>query len=710
MKDLLSHESTKNIIDLNSGDNLLKTPPIHLAAQYGQPEIMKDLMEAREKRIGGEGTDETKSLLRRSTVKMHEQIQGKTPLHFAAKNGNLECVKLLVNNYLTLIDVQEADSTAGRTALHYAIEYDRFAIVKILVENEADVTLTIKKGKRMLSVLDLAVENTQIHDYLSSYLRTNAERLGNWKKKEVDEKSVISDSVSSSNSETPLNESLPNESSLSESTSSLKCSLSSKIVSKALQKFQYDSDTKASLVQIGLDYVTQGLSNSEDNTKPFVLPSYVTGANESKSGYFIGILWTDDLEFVLVNVENSLITGQPINQAYPIDQDIKMSNSDILFEYLTDCLSHFLDNADSDRIHIDKKNKVYIGLVFGFPTRVKSPKHMYLTKWIRDYDVSGVVNKNVFELFENSIKKRPGMTEKVKLIGFWNDNAGTMACGLASDRNVRLAFIADLGSNAGYFEKMDNIKTLSQEYIKKLKNMETSSQVNTRSSEMIIITEWGNIGNDRAIENFKNGRLLTDYDRETLRVYDSNLDGAVKEGLLMGARYLAETVRQILCDFTERGCLNEKYFNSKLFKHKGVDGNFLYGFDLDGNRKFSEEDIEVLARKLEVEQVSSEEISIIYKTVVSIVKRGAVFMACNLAAFCLKTMDNDGSQDYDGSLDDLQEVICAYTGGLVVNLNGYKEFVENEANIILKKHGFKLRLIKPSHDVAVGAALLASFE
>ena len=159
----------------------------------------------------------------------------------------------------------------------------------------------------------------------------------------------------------------------------------------------------------------------------------------------------------------------------------------------------------------------------GYPLAITGVRNAELQKWVGGMNVPGVVGKNVFELLDLAIKREPELN-MVSLRGFCNDTAGVMMTGLFADNRVKLAMIAALGSNACYFDRVEDIKSLTS---------------NTTAEKMVMVTEWGNIGNDNSLVDF-----VTDYDKAT---WDALIrqPGAKEQiqlitmGQMMGGRYVA---------------------------------------------------------------------------------------------------------------------------------------------------------------------------
>jgi len=106
---------------------------LHIAAQRAQPGVLSFLLQ------GG------------ANVNIKDSIDH-TPLHFAAGDGNLECVKVLVEHGADINAVNNETMflvakmfpvyvVGGRTPLHMAAENGELECVKYLVEKGADVNM-----------------------------------------------------------------------------------------------------------------------------------------------------------------------------------------------------------------------------------------------------------------------------------------------------------------------------------------------------------------------------------------------------------------------------------------------------------------------------------------------------------------------------------------------------------------------------------------
>ena len=98
--------------------------PLHFAAQNGHLEVVRLLLE-RGANVNAQNTDELWWRERR------------TPLHFAAQNGHLDVVRLLLERGANVN--AETSGVAGWTPLHFAAQNGHLEVVRVLLERGANV-------------------------------------------------------------------------------------------------------------------------------------------------------------------------------------------------------------------------------------------------------------------------------------------------------------------------------------------------------------------------------------------------------------------------------------------------------------------------------------------------------------------------------------------------------------------------------------------
>jgi len=245
---------------------------------------------------------------------------------------------------------------------------------------------------------------------------------------------------------------------------------------------------------------------------------------------------------------------------------------------------------------------------------------------------------------------------------------------VSSDCSIGL--ILGTGSNACYWEKLDNIKKYSPD----------SSQ----AKGMIINMESGNFGS--APRQIGKDLPVTKWDL-ILNKESNNPDNQMLEKQISGM-YLGEIVRLILIDLIRQG----KIFSG--FKDKPLRLAEKYVFP---TKEMSEieidqsKDLTIVKVKLEEYGITIstwEERQFVKRLVHLVAERAAALAATQLSA-CIKQM---GKED--------REVIVAVDGSVFEKYPGFAEMME--ANLEILQQHKKVRLVLAKDGSGVGAAL-ASF-
>ena len=96
-------------------------------------------------------------------VNFKDFINGYTALHWAAKQGNIEVIKLLAGKYQADVNIK---SYGGYTPLHIACQHNYHEIFDILVEKfEADQNIRDNSGKKPRQYLQLTLNIQPVFDH-----------------------------------------------------------------------------------------------------------------------------------------------------------------------------------------------------------------------------------------------------------------------------------------------------------------------------------------------------------------------------------------------------------------------------------------------------------------------------------------------------------------------------------------------------------------
>ncbi len=99
---------------------------------------------------------------------------GWAPLHYAASNGHLEIMNLLLENHAYI----DAESPNGSTPLMMAAQYGNASAVKLLLEAGADPLLKNQQGLTAIQFAQRASRNDSI-ELISGYVR-RSRATGKW--------------------------------------------------------------------------------------------------------------------------------------------------------------------------------------------------------------------------------------------------------------------------------------------------------------------------------------------------------------------------------------------------------------------------------------------------------------------------------------------------------------------------------------------------
>nr|XP_019587226.1 PREDICTED: glucokinase isoform X5 [Rhinolophus sinicus] len=211
------------------------------------------------------------------------------------------------------------------------------------------------------------------------------------------------------------------------------------------------------------------------------------------------------------------------HQMYSIPEDAMTGTAEMLFDYVSECISDFLEK------HHMKHKKLPLGFTFSFPVRHEDIDKGILLNWTKGFKASGAEGNNIVGLLRDAIKRRGDF--EMEVVAMVNDTVATMISCYYEDRRCEVGMIVGTGCNACYMEEMHNVELVEGE-----------------EGRMCVNTEWGAFGDAGELDEF-----LLEYDR---MVDESSLNpGQQLYEKLIGGKYMGELVRLVLLKLVDENLL-----------------------------------------------------------------------------------------------------------------------------------------------------------
>ncbi|XP_043940158.1 hexokinase-4 [Protopterus annectens] len=258
---------------------------------------------------------------------------------------------------------------------------------------------------------------------------------------------------------------------------------------------------------------------SHEDASVKMLPTYVRSTPDgSEVGDFLALdLGGTNFRVMLAKVgedDHGRWKVDTNHQMYSIHEDIMTGTAEMLFDYIAECISDFLDR------HSMKHKKLPLGFTFSFPVRHEDIDKGILLNWTKGFKASGAEGNNIVGLLRDAIKRRGDF--EMDVVAMVNDTVATMISCYYEDHRCEVGMIVGTGCNACYMEEMENVELVEGE-----------------EGRMCINTEWGAFGDTGELEDFR-----LEYDR----VVDENSlnPGQQLYEKIIGGKYLGELVRLVL--------------------------------------------------------------------------------------------------------------------------------------------------------------------
>ena len=155
-KYIIENTSNKNPVSINgtpfSPRNYSRqNTPLHLAAENGHLEVCKFIMDNIPNKDPTIWNKSVFTLSRNSTGTI-TRCEQETPLHLAAKSGQIAVCRLMLGN---MLDKNPASNLSKTTPLHYAAEAGHLQVCKLIMENIIDKNPNSEHGRTPLFLAQL---------------------------------------------------------------------------------------------------------------------------------------------------------------------------------------------------------------------------------------------------------------------------------------------------------------------------------------------------------------------------------------------------------------------------------------------------------------------------------------------------------------------------------------------------------------------------
>ncbi|PVU92817.1 hypothetical protein BB559_003578 [Furculomyces boomerangus] len=290
-----------------------------------------------------------------------------------------------------------------------------------------------------------------------------------------------------------------------------------------LQQEFYVSDEKIDQMIKSLhEEMTDGLKK-EDGLLPMI-PSYVTGrpTGKEKGTYLSLDLGGTNLRVCQVQL-NGDTTFELFQQKFTITKEAKEAT---LFDWIAQCVDIFVENH---KITPDAgKTFIPCGFTFSFPVIQTGIARGNLLMWNKGFTVPNTVGRDVVLMTQDAFMRKH---LNVKIVAIINDTVGSLMATSYSHPDCQMGIIFGTGTNACYWEKVENIK-------------KWQTQEGAQPEEMVINMEWG------AFDNRLVNLPYTPHDNKLNRK-SQNHGLQVFEKMISGL-YLGEVIRNALLWLIDR--------------------------------------------------------------------------------------------------------------------------------------------------------------
>ncbi|KAJ1815351.1 hypothetical protein LPJ56_004594 [Coemansia sp. RSA 2599] len=427
------------------------------------------------------------------------------------------------------------------------------------------------------------------------------------------------------------------------------------------------TDDKIREIIVGLhESMKTGLDHDDDNALPMI-PTFVRGrpTGKEKGTYLALDLGGTNLRVCQVTL-NGDTTYSLVQQKFTITQEAKESR---LWDFIAECVGVFLE--EHGLRPAPGKRTIPCGYTFSFPIFQTSISSGNLSMWNKSFTVPNSVGRDVVNLTQSAFQRHHVPVEVVAVL---NDTVGTLMTSGYSHPDTQMGIIFGTGTNAAYWENMENIHKWKGE---------------DRTGEMVVNLEWGAFDNATRVLPYTmhDNKLNRKSPNHGLQVFEKMISGL----------FLGEVARNAILSLVDQRLIFQGRSSEILNKSYTFDTAYMSEIVADDS-----DDLHVvktvLESTLDIPPTTLTDRQVVKSVCDMIGTRGVRLSAAAMSAVLLarpELMKSDVSVGIDGSMyqfypnfeQDLYKVSRVFLG---------EDFVDNRLKLHLAKDGS-----------GVGAAIVA---
>lgn len=435
------------------------------------------------------------------------------------------------------------------------------------------------------------------------------------------------------------------------------------LVENILRPFNLSDDDYRKIMDLFMDNFNKGLGKETNPTaRVKMYPTYVRSVPDgSESGDFLALdLGGTNFRVLLISLEEQEVKME--SKIYLIPQHIMLGSGTQLFDLIAESIFKFM----KDHNLMDKN--LPLGFTFSFPCRQEGLDRAILTQWTKGFKCEGVEGNNIVQLLHEAIERRGDI--KVNCLAVINDTVGALMSCAHSDRECAIGLILGTGTNACYFERLENVGLWDGD--------------TDEPHQVIINTEWGAFGDDGALDFIK-----TEYDKKVDR-HSINPGRQVYEKMISGM-YMGEIVRLVLEKLKKHGLL----FGGRGSEELSTMGRFYtkYVSEIESDVDDGFKNTKQIFEELGLEHTTEEDCRIV-QHVCGLVSTRAAYLASAGVATLLNKMNRP-------------DVVVAIDGSLYRFHPHFHDLMMDKLEVLVNP-GIKYRLMLSHDGSGKGAALVAA--